>query len=156
MIPRSCDLPSRGIRSPVRLRRSHRRSHHLRHHGSNRPHRRRHSHRLRHHGSNRRRRHSHRGGGHPPPPPPPPPPPGGGFGFVDAQGTAHELSALEAINGPVFRLGIGHFHKGEAPLAAGVPLKREGTIRYVAVGGEELHDVFLLSAEGEIANKNAH
>ena len=44
----------------------------------------------------------------------------------------------------------------ESTLATGVPLEGEGAIGHLSKGGEKLDDVFLLSAEGQIADKNTH
>lgn len=79
-----------------------------------------------------------------------------GLGLVDPQGAAHQLRALQAIDGPVFHLGIGHLHEGESALAAGIPLQREGAVHDFAKGGKQLCHVLLLSTEGQIANKNTH
>lgn len=79
-----------------------------------------------------------------------------GLGLVDPQGTSHQLGALQAIDGPVFHLGIGHLHKSESALAAGIPLQRKGAVHHVAKGGKQLSYVLLLSTEGQIANKNTH
>ena len=81
---------------------------------------------------------------------------GPGFSLVDAQRTSHQLDSLESLNGAVLALGIGHFNKREAPLASGIPLKGKGTGHDFAKRGEKFSDVFLLSAEGEIAYENAH
>jgi hypothetical protein len=79
-----------------------------------------------------------------------------GLGLIDAKGTAHQFSALKALNGPSFHGVIGHFHKGKASLAPGVPFQGEGAIHDVAVTREKFNHVLLLSAEGEVAYKDAH
>ena len=81
---------------------------------------------------------------------------GPGFSLVDAERASHQLGSLESLNGAVLALGIGHFNKRKAPLASCIPLEGKGTGHDLAKGGEKLGDVFLLSAEGEIAYKNAH
>lgn len=45
-----------------------------------------------------------------------------GFGFVDAEGTAHQLSALQGFDRAIFAVRVGEFDKGESALATGVPL----------------------------------
>jgi len=45
-----------------------------------------------------------------------------GLGFVDAQRTAHQLGALEGIDGAGLAVLISQFNKGEATLASGIPL----------------------------------
>jgi hypothetical protein len=79
-----------------------------------------------------------------------------GFGLVDTQGTTHQLNPLQGIDGLGLQLGIGQLHKGETALATGVPFQGEGTVRHLSMGGEKLDDVFLLGAEGQIADENAH
>ena len=76
--------------------------------------------------------------------------------LVDPQGAAHQLGTLEAIDGPVFHLGIRHLHEGEAALAAGVTLERKRAVRHLSKGRKQLCHVFLLCTEGQIADKNAH
>lgn len=78
------------------------------------------------------------------------------FGLVDAQRAAHQLRPLEAVDGPAFHLGIGHFHEGEATLATRIPLQGQGAVHHLPVRGKKLDDVFLLGAEGEITDKDAH
>jgi len=79
-----------------------------------------------------------------------------GFGLVDAQRTTHQLNPLQGIDGLGLKLGIRHLHEGKATLATGVPLEGKGAVRHFSKGGEKLEDVFLLSAEGKIADKNTH
>lgn len=79
-----------------------------------------------------------------------------GLCFIDAKGATHQLNALQRIDRCCFRCLIRHFNEREATLAAGVALERKGTISDFAMGGEQFNDVFLLSAEGQIADENAH
>ena len=79
-----------------------------------------------------------------------------GFGLVDAQGTAHQLGALEGVDRPGLGVGVGHLDKGEAALAAGVTLQWQRAIDHVSEGSEQLSHVLLLSAEGKIADENTH
>jgi hypothetical protein len=79
-----------------------------------------------------------------------------GFGLVDAQGTAHQLGALEGVDRPGLGVGVGHLDKGEAALAAGVTLQGQRAIDHVSEGSEQLSHVLLLSAEGKIADENTH
>ena len=79
-----------------------------------------------------------------------------GFGLVDAQGTTHQLNPLQGIDGLGLQLGIRHLDEGEAALATGVPLQRQGAVRHLSKGGEELENVFLLGAEGQITDENTH
>jgi hypothetical protein len=81
---------------------------------------------------------------------------GAGFGLVDAQRTTHQLNPLQRIDGLRLKLGIHHLHEGETTLATGVPLEGEGAVRHLSKASEKLENVFLLSAEGKIADKNTH
>lgn len=79
-----------------------------------------------------------------------------GFCFVDAQGTAHQLSALESFDGALFGGLISHLDESEATLTAGVTLQRKRAVRHLSKRGEQLNDVLLFRTEGEVADKNAH
>ena len=79
-----------------------------------------------------------------------------GFGLVDAQGTAHQLGALEGVDRPGLGVRVGHLDKGEAALAAGVTLQWQRAIDHVSERSEQLSHVLLLSAEGKIADENTH
>ena len=79
-----------------------------------------------------------------------------GLGLVDAQGAAHQLSALQRVDGLGFHLGVRHLHEGEATLAPGIALKREGAVHHLTKGCKQLCHVFLFCTEGQIADKNAH
>jgi hypothetical protein len=79
-----------------------------------------------------------------------------GFGFVDAQGAAHQLGALEGVDGAGLTVLISHLHEGEAALAAGVALEGKETVADLTKGCEQLGNVLLFRAEGEVSYKNAH
>ena len=68
----------------------------------------------------------------------------------------HQLSALETFDRSFFSCIIGHFHKSKSALSAGIPLKGKGTIHDFTELSKQLSHVLLLSAEGKVANKNAH
>jgi hypothetical protein len=63
---------------------------------------------------------------------------------------------LKALDRSFFCCFIRHFNEGESTFAAGVPLKRKGAIHNFTELGKQFDHIFLLSAEGEIANENAH
>ena len=63
---------------------------------------------------------------------------------------------MKRIDGSGFAGIISHFNEGETTFTTRIPLKRQGTIRDLAMGGKQFNDVFLLCPEGQIANKNAH
>jgi len=79
-----------------------------------------------------------------------------GLGLVDAEGTAHQFSALQGFDRPILHLGIRHLHEGETPLATRIPLQGKGAVQNVAEGRKQFSHIFLLSTEGKIANKDAH
>ena len=79
-----------------------------------------------------------------------------GLGFVDPQRTTHQLNTLKRFDRCGFGSVIGHFNEREAPFPSRVSLKGKGTVRDLSMRGEQFNDVFLLSTEGQIANKNAH
>ena len=79
-----------------------------------------------------------------------------GLSLVDAEGAPHQLSTLQPVDGLGFQFGIGHLHEGETTLATRIPLEGKGTVDHFAIGGEEFDHVFLLSAEGKIADEDAH
>jgi len=79
-----------------------------------------------------------------------------GLSLVDPQGTAHQLGALQGLDGSILQAGIGHLHEGKATLAARIPLQGQGAVRHLSVGRKQLCNVFLFCAEGQIADKNAH
>ena len=81
---------------------------------------------------------------------------GAGLGLVDAQRAAHQLSALQGLDGTVLTVVIRHLHEGEAAFAAGVALQGQRAVRHITEGSEQLGNILLLSTEGEISNKNAH
>jgi hypothetical protein len=79
-----------------------------------------------------------------------------GLSLIDAEGAPHQLGTLQAVDGLGFQFGIGHLHEGETTLATRIPLEGKGTVDHFAIGGEEFDHVFLLSAEGKIADEDAH
>jgi len=79
-----------------------------------------------------------------------------GLSLIDAEGASHQLGTLQAVDGLGFQFGIGHLHEGETTLATRIPLEGKGTVDHFAIGGEEFDHVFLLSAEGKIADEDAH
>lgn len=79
-----------------------------------------------------------------------------GLGLVDAQRAAHQLGALQGLDGTVLTVVIRHLHEGEAAFAAGVALQGQRAVRHITEGRKQLSNILLLSTEGEISNKNAH
>jgi hypothetical protein len=76
--------------------------------------------------------------------------------LIDTKRAAHEFSALETFDGSFFGCIVGHFDKSKSALSAGIPLKGKGTIHDFTELSKQLSHVLLLSAEGKVANKNAH
>ena len=79
-----------------------------------------------------------------------------GFGFVDTQRAAHQLGALEGVDGAGLAVFISQLHEGEAALAAGVALEGQEAVGHLAERCEQLGHVLLFRAEGEVSYKNAH
>ena len=63
---------------------------------------------------------------------------------------------MQSIDRSCFHRFIGHFDEGKSPLPASVPLERQGTVCDLSMGRKQFNDVFLLCAEGQIADENAH
>jgi hypothetical protein len=76
--------------------------------------------------------------------------------LIDTKRAAHEFSALETFDGSFFGCIVGHFDKSKSALSAGIPLEGKGTIHDFTELSKQLSHVLLLSAEGKVANKNAH
>jgi hypothetical protein len=76
--------------------------------------------------------------------------------FIDPKGAAHQLGTLKPFNRRVFDSFIRHLDKCETALTAGVTLKGKRTVRDFAELGKQFNDILLLSAEGKVADKNAH
>jgi hypothetical protein len=76
--------------------------------------------------------------------------------LIDTKRAAHEFSALETFDSSFFGCIVGHFDKSKSALSAGIPLEGKGTIHDFTELSKQLSHVLLLSAEGKVANKNAH
>ena len=76
--------------------------------------------------------------------------------FIDPKGAAHQLGTLKPFNRRVFDSFISHLDKCETALTTGVPLEGKRTVRDFAELGKQFNDILLLSAEGKVADKNAH
>jgi hypothetical protein len=63
---------------------------------------------------------------------------------------------LETFDSSFFGCIVGHFDKSKSALSAGIPLEGKGTIHDFTELSKQLSHVLLLSAEGKVANKNAH
>lgn len=79
-----------------------------------------------------------------------------GLGLVDAQGSTHQLSALQPLDSAGLGLIVGHLHEGEAALPARIPFQGQGTVHDLAKRSKQFTHVFLFGPEGEVADKNAH
>jgi hypothetical protein len=63
---------------------------------------------------------------------------------------------LKSLDRPILGVGIRHLHEGETALSTRITLQRKSAIHNIAEGRKQLSHIFLLSAEGQIANKDAH
>ena len=79
-----------------------------------------------------------------------------GLRFVDPERTAHQFCTLQAFNGCFFGGLIGHLNEGKTTLATCVPLEGQRAVGHFTELGKQLDHIFLLSAEGKVADKNAH
>jgi hypothetical protein len=76
--------------------------------------------------------------------------------FINPKWATHQLGTLKPFNRCVFDSFIRHLDKCETALTAGVTLKGKRTVRDFAELGKQFNDILLLSAEGKVADKNAH
>jgi hypothetical protein len=76
--------------------------------------------------------------------------------FINPKWATHQLGTLKPFNRCVFDSFIRHLDKCETALTTGVPLEGKGTVRDFAELGKQFNDILLLSAEGKVADKNAH
>jgi hypothetical protein len=79
-----------------------------------------------------------------------------GFSFVDPKRTAHQFCTLKTFNRCVFGGLIRHLDERKTTLAACIPLEGQRTVRNFTELGKQFNHIFLLSAEGKVADKNAH
>ena len=76
--------------------------------------------------------------------------------FVDGEGTARALCAIESVNGAFCRVAVRHLDEAKAAGAAGLavghnPNRVDGTIRL-----EELTQVLLRGGKSQVAHKDIH
>ena len=79
-----------------------------------------------------------------------------GFSFVDPKRTAHQFRSLQSFNRRLFGGLISHLNEGKTTLAACIPLKGQRTVDHFTELGKQFNHIFLLCAEGKVADKNAH
>jgi len=79
-----------------------------------------------------------------------------GFGFIDREGTAFELLALEPGNGSLRRVAVGHFHESKAFGAASIAISNDTDLVHNSIRLKELTKVMVGSGERQIANINIH
>src|SRR6266511_1955764 len=79
-----------------------------------------------------------------------------GPGFVDGERPPCELGALEPSDGGVGSRTVGHLDKAEAFGAAGLPIHNDAALVHHAIRLEELAEVMIRHAKGEIAHINIH
>ena len=78
------------------------------------------------------------------------------FSFVDPKRTAHQFCTLKAFNRCVLGGLIRHLDESKTALTARIPLKGQRTVGHFTELGKQFNHIFLLSAEGKVADKNAH
>ena len=79
-----------------------------------------------------------------------------GLCLVNPERTAHQFGTLKPLDRRILKRLIGHLNEGKAALAASVAFQREGTVGDFTKLREQFNHIFLLSAEGKVADKNAH
>src|SRR5215217_912737 len=78
------------------------------------------------------------------------------FRFIDRQGTASELFALEPGNGGFRRGVVGHFDEAKAFGAAGIAVHNDPDLVHSAIRLKELAKVIIGGGERQITNINIH
>ena len=63
---------------------------------------------------------------------------------------------MKTLDGRFFNGLIRHLDESETALAARITLEGEGTVGDFTKLGKQLNHILLLSAEGKVADKNAH
>jgi hypothetical protein len=78
------------------------------------------------------------------------------FRFIDRQGTASELFALEPGNGGFRRGVVGHFDEAKAFGSAGIAVHNDPDLVHSAIRLKELAKVIIGGGERQITNINIH
>jgi hypothetical protein len=79
-----------------------------------------------------------------------------GLGFVDCEGTAPALLALEPRNRGVGRLAVGHLDKPKTFGAAGIAVGNDAGLVHHAIRLKELAEGVISDGKREIAYKDIH
>ena len=78
------------------------------------------------------------------------------LGFVDREGTAFELFAVEPLNGGFGSLALGHLDKPKAFGASGVPIGNHIDFVHNAIRLEELTEVMIRRTKRKVPYKDIH
>ena len=77
--------------------------------------------------------------------------------YIYPAATLHfTICTLQPLNRCLFGGFIGHLNEGKTTLAACVPLEGQRAVGHFTELGKQFDHIFLLSAEGKVADKNAH
>jgi hypothetical protein len=78
------------------------------------------------------------------------------LGFVDREGTAFELFAIEPLDGRFGCLALGHFDKPEAFGAPGVTVGNDIDLVHSTILLKELAEVMICRTKRKVPDKNIH
>src|SRR5262249_6454130 len=78
------------------------------------------------------------------------------LGFVDREGTAVELCALEPLDGSLSRRTVGHLDKAKAFGAASVPVRNDPDVVHHTIGLEELAEGMISGTKCKVTYKDIH
>jgi len=78
------------------------------------------------------------------------------LGFVDREGTAFELFAVEPLDGGFGRYAVGHFDKPEAFGAPGVTVGNHIDLVHSTILLKELAEVMICCTKRKVAYKDIH
>ena len=76
--------------------------------------------------------------------------------FVDRQGAAIEVFAIEPLNRRLRRTAVCHFDEAKTPRTAGLAVSNETHIVHRTILLEELADVIFRGGKRQIANIDSH
>jgi hypothetical protein len=76
--------------------------------------------------------------------------------FIDREGTAGQLRALESGNGGCRHGAVRHLDEGKAFGAAGIAINNDPDLVHHAIRLEELAEVMISRAEGKVAYIDIH
>ena len=76
--------------------------------------------------------------------------------FVDIDGTATEIGAVEGLDGRIGLAGVGHLNEGKASRTTGFAVSDDRNVGHFAMSLKGIANVVFSSAEREVSNKELH